>query len=343
MDKNKSNNPSNVAHNKIIKKKPIRKRIINQKYIKPIKFIIFLLLSLIIFFIEYYIIPNPYYINSVNIIDIQDLQKNKSFINNFIQDNITIVTAYYKINSKHSLQKYIKWIKNLLQINKSMIFFIDKSFYENIIFIRPKKYQKKTLWIKTDIKDFYSYKNFYKEFNQTYELDIEQKMHSVPLYLIWAEKCNFLKTAVLKNYFNSKCFYWVDAGCFRERKKMKKYKNILNSSKKCEEDGRVTFNEIKQISKSKIEQLQKFNYETHLELQNDFNVDGSFFGGQRNYIIEFSDLYYDTIKLFERNKIFIGKDQNLYAYIAYLNPDIVKLIYSGEWFYMQEYLSSGHS
>ena len=298
MDKNKSNNPSNATHNQIIKKKSIRKRIINPKYRKPIKIIIFLLLSLIIFFIEYYNISSHYDINSINIIDIQDLQNNNSFVKNFIQDNVTIVTAYYKIKSKHSLHKYINWIKNFLQIKKSMIFFIDKSFYKNIIFKRPKNLRKKTLWIKTDIKDFYSYNNFYQEFNKTYELDIEQKTHSVPLYLIWAEKCNFLKTAVLKNYFNSKCFYWVDAGCFRDKRKMKKYKNILTSSKKCEEDGRVTFNEIKQISESKIEDLQKFNYEAHLELQSNYNVDGSFFGGQSNYIIKFSDLYYgNTVNL----------------------------------------------
>ena len=38
--------------------------------------------------------------------------------------------------------------------------------------------------------------------------------------------------------------------------------------------------------------------------------------------------------------MFIGKDQNLFAYISYLNKDIVNIIYSGKWKYFASYLKN---
>ena len=80
--------------------------------------------------------------------------------------------------------------------------------------LRPKKYHNKTLWIERDMKDFYSFKNYYKEFNETFQNDCEKQRHNKLLYLIWAEKIYFLKEVVDNNVFNTKCFYWIDIGYF---------------------------------------------------------------------------------------------------------------------------------
>ena len=63
------------------------------------------------------------------------------------------------------------------------------------------------------------------------------------------------------------------------------------------------------------------------------------FGGQKEYIDKFYTLYFNTIKIFIEKNFFIGKDQNVFAYIALLHPNVVKLIYSGDWFYFRKYLS----
>lgn len=324
--------------NKIQKQKKLKKILINPKYKKSLKTFLFILVLLIIFIIEYYYINN-FGFKYIHIKNYLNINNNDSFFNCFITDNITLVTGYFRIKSKHSLKQYYEWIKNFLQINRSMIFFIDKSFYKKIIYKRPKEFRNKTIWILTSIEDFYSYKHFYEDFKLTHEIDIEKKIHNTKMYLIWAEKSNFLKIGSLKNYFNSKCLYWVDVGSFRDKKKLQKYKNNWPSFKKCNEDGRVIMNQIKEFSLSKIEEIKNFNNTAHLELQKNYNVDGSLFGGQINYNIKFCELYYNTIKLFQNKKIFIGKDQNLYTYIAFLHSDIVKLVYSGIWFYLQKYLS----
>jgi hypothetical protein len=73
------------------------------------------------------------------------------------------------------------------------------------------------------------------------------------------------------------------------------------------------------------EGLKNFDINIHKEFQKHYNVDASTFGGKREYVIKFSDAYYNTIKLFIKNNIFIGKEQNIMAYVFYFYPNISKL------------------
>ena len=295
-----------------------------------LKIIIFILLLIILllFYFKYFFIYNN------NLFSL-----NKEYNTNNIMDNITLVTAFYKKASKHSFNEYLEWMNNLLKINRSMIFYIQKSIFKKIKKMRPKELENKTIWIEYNMKEFYSYKHYLKEFKETYNIDIEKSHHSVPLYLIWAEKCKFLENAVIKNYFNSTCFYWVDAGFFRNSTKIKSYLN-WPSPKKCFEDPRVIFNELRNSSKSEITELLNFNINTHIEFQKQINVGGGMFGGQSKYIKRFVNIYYNTIELFAKKKIFIGKDQNIFAYISYLHPEIIKRVFSNSnWFFLQDYLS----
>ena len=308
----------------------------SKKFFNNIKIIIKLNIILLLLMIYNYIENNfLFYINK---------NKNYYYINkkytksrNYLMDNITLVSAYFNITSKHKYKEYLEWTNNLLKINASMVFFIDKSMINIIRKMRPKEYENKTIWIPIQIKDFYTFKHFNKDFIETHKIDIEKRIHNVPLYLIWAEKCKFLEKAVINNYFNSKCFYWIDAGYFRDSRKIKKYLNNWPSTKNCFKDPRVIFNVLRNISKSEIEGLTNFNKSIHKEFQKKINVGGNMFGGQAEYIKTFSNLYYNTIKLFIKKKIFIGKDQNLFALIVFLHPETFKLVYSHSWKYFQDY------
>ena len=48
---------------------------------------------------------------------------------------------------------------------------------------------------------------------------------------------------------------------------------------------------------------------------------------RKEYVLRFRELYYEVLKKFIEHKIFIGKDQNLFSYIAFNNPQVVKLVY----------------
>lgn len=177
------------------------------------------------------------------------------------------------------------------------------------------------------MENFYSYQNFFTEFKESFEIDFEKNYHTIPLYLIWAEKCNFLKQAIENNYFNSKCFYWIDVGYFREKKDINKYSKNWPSTKKCFEDKKLLMGLVKNFSYSEINKIIKFDFQAHIRLRKEINVIGGIFGGQSQNILKFIKLYYITLRLFIKKGIFIGKDQNIFTYIAFSHPEIVKLIF----------------
>ncbi len=255
------------------------------------------------------------------------------------QDDITIVSAYYKIKSKYKPRNYLNWIHNFVMLNKSMVFFTNRKFIWHLKSLRPKEFYNKTVFIELEMEKFYSYINFINEFKRTFEIDFEKKYHSIPLYLIWAEKCNFMKIAILKNYFNSKCFYWVDAGYFRDKNEIMKYSNNWPSNNICFEDKRVLIGQLRNFSLSEKENILKFDAKEHIRLRININVIGGIFGGQKENILKFIYFYYETLKLFIRKGIFIGKDQNIFTYIAFAHPEIVKLIPLKDYVQYKKYIS----
>ena len=215
----------------------------------------------------------------------------------YSKDDITLVTALFKIKSKFSFDKYLLWVENLLLLNRSIVFFVDKNISNIVKSKRPKLYKNKTLWIELSIDQFYSYKKFSKNFAESYIKDKEKAYHSIPLYLVWAEKCYFVKKAIKYNYFQSQCFYWIDAGYFRD--KIDKYINNWPTIKKCKEDPRVLINGMREISDQEILDLKNINISFYNNyFINKMNVGGGLFGGKPYYLLKFINLYYNTIKKF---------------------------------------------
>ena len=255
----------------------------------------------------------------------------------FVKENLTLVTALYKIKSKRSFYFYQQWINNFLKINKPVIFFIDPKISETIKSKRSSKFKNKTKWIELEMKEFYTYKKYLKYFKETNLID-KERYHTVELYLVWAEKIVFLKKAIEDNPFNSTCFYWIDAGYFRERSYKQNFLDNWPSTKRCIEDPRITFISMRQLGSDVIKTFQYLNM-TH-SFFNVTNVGGNFFGGTSLYILEFYKKYFEALEVWHNNSFFIGKDQNIFAYVIYLNPQYCKLVYpgrNGHWWYSMEY------
>ena len=206
--------------------------------------------------------------------------------------------------------------------------------------MRPKELHYKTVFIELEMEDFYSYKNFYNEFNKSFYIDKENRYQTVPLYLVWAEKCKFLQKAIINNYFNSKCFYWIDIGIFREpRSEMEKYINTWPTTKKCFEDPRLVMGQVKYFSDEEKQRIVNFDLDAIKRVMNDINVDGSMFGGQPINTLKFINYYYDGLKLYIKNNLFIGKDQNIFTFIAFSHTNEVNLIFCKGYFEAKKYLA----
>lgn len=251
----------------------------------------------------------------------------------------TIVSSYFKIPSKHSISSYDEWMKNMLSnIETPMVIYCDKQSEEQIL-----KYRG-TLPIKLnviDFTDFYVYK-WKNEWIEHHKIDPEKNIHNPLLYMIWAEKSNFLLDASIKNHFNSNYFMWCDIGCFRNRKN----KNDITLDKIRNWPSPQKVNAIPHdkilFTKTGTFYQQYFNLLPSGLTQIDMKtipatIGGTMFIAHRDFIPKWHKLYYDMIQKYIDNGRFIGKDQNIYMNIYVCNLNDVILFdckYGDPWFYM---------
>ena len=149
-----------------------------------------------------------------------------------------------------------------------------------------------------------------------------------------------MKKAIEQNYFNSKCFYWIDAGYFcGDKSEMQKYAAFnWPKSDKCLADERIVMGQVKKYSEEEKKRVANFNLDAIHRLVSSANVAGGFFGGQIKNTLKFVNYYYDAIRLFIKNKIFIGKDQYLFSYVAFSHPEVVELIFFNDYIGFKKYL-----
>ena len=55
--------------------------------------------------------------------------------------NVTIVTAYYRMRSKHSNEEYLSWMSNFLTLQDCMVIFTQPDLVSSIRILRPAYYQ----------------------------------------------------------------------------------------------------------------------------------------------------------------------------------------------------------
>lgn len=261
----------------------------------------------------------------------------KGFQKIFYKSEITLVSGLFKLETpRHTFDDYLNWVTNLLQINKPIIFYVDEVIYDLIKEKRPKEYADKTIWRKQKFSDLFFYRHYRKALEKTYIIDKAKYKHNVNLFILWNEKVIFLRNSINKNYFNSKYFFWIDAGFFRD-KNMTKYINNWPSLKILKGDSRIMLNEIRRIDTKEFNNLMKFDPITHDKFMNNCNMGGAFFGGRNDYFIKFFYFYFKVFKLFMRKNKFIGSEQNLYTIVGYLHPEITNIIHTGKFFIMKEY------
>ena len=114
--------------------------------------------------------------------------------------------------------------------------------------------------------------------------------------------------------------------------------NNWPSIKRCIEDPRITFISMRQLGSEEIKNFKALNMT--LSYFRNVNVGGNFFGGAPFYILEFYKSYFEALEKWHKNLFFIGKDQNIFAYIIYLNSKYCKYIYPGkdrQWRYATKY------
>lgn len=279
-------------------------------------FVIYTLYILFGLFIMYYFIKQIFRINFPYNCNCDCENFNYDNSDKKIND-VKVVTGFYIIGSKYSLEQYLSWIKNFMKLNMDVIIFVDQQSYDLLSTLYPPKIDR--IYKIVEIEDFEVSK-----YNWDYDLEIDpevEKGHSTNLYRVWAEKTFFLKK-ILNEYPESQYLLWVDIGCFRFSDKQ-----VTNEFKNFPLSHRFKHDKITMM------QLIDFNKE---ETKNVFNIDhrflhvlrigGSMFGGNRKSIEKWIDLYSKILKEFKEKRLFAGKDESLYCFCILQQPDLFDLV-----------------
>ena len=241
---------------------------------------------------------------------------------NKLNENI-IVTAYYIINNKRPSSDFNEWIKNFMYLSSLKVIYTDKKTFETLFMILYKNIINTThtniyediinncLYIIQELEDTYIWKNYKNLMELSEKKDLEilnGTNHNKFLYTIWNNKSFWLKETC--NLITANGYYWVDIGCIRYNSnkdvisfvKSLNFVNIKNNDK-------IILSLINQFTNSDENYYVNsipFIYYNNIPI---IRIQGGFFGGNQDAINEWCDLYIDELNLFDKFKVFSGKDQ----------------------------------
>lgn len=262
-------------------------------------------------------------------------------INNILEKSVTVVTAYYRVKSKHDPQTYLQWMNNLLlSVGHSckMVIFTSPDLleYMNEICKKNKKGAVFTV-ISIPLKDFKIVQEYTPDtwFHQ-YSLDPQKACgRTIECYLIWNSKLWFIKQAMERNIYGSDKYIWIDIGSFRN-----------NNPDVCA-SLLETFPSYDHVSSDKVDITLIRPFLSHemnkLIFFNSVHL-GGMFGGGIHAICQLYKLFYESLHLYLSKKHFAGCDQQILSTCYMRNPKLFNLVTKKNpsdpwdiWFYLYKH------
>jgi len=243
--------------------------------------------------------------------------------------NNTIISAYYRIKSKHSYDEYLTWMTNFLSLPDCMVIFVQPDLETLILSLRPPSYT--TLVIPRPLESFLSTQLLdMKGWEEQVHKDPEHYPgHTKELFWIWNEKANMMKIVRDINPFFSTYFVWLDIGAVRHTGF--NYQLLIRIIP--EEKG-VLLLSVESFTKEE-------NGESDFSLVD--RIGGTTIGCDKESVGMWYEAYYRTVREYLQMGRFIGKDQNMMA-TACLESDMCLLLHEDKdwlstehWFMMQEW------
>ena len=232
-----------------------------------------------------------------------------------IKSENTIVTGYFRLKSKHSSEKYDRWMRNMLSVQDAMVIFTDLDMVEKIKDFRSHALDR-TVIVPLSLKDL-PIGNLYPEsfWKDQLERDPEKKIHkSHQLFWIWLSKSWCLAQAIRMNIFDSDVFVWSDIGCFRDRK--------FNGKTVVAHREVIPRNEILQMAHHKPNPPSEELFNDKYKKKANFYHSGSQFVGYKDTVLKFHEYFLETIDRFLEKNMIIVEDQAILQSVCLSHPDI---------------------
>jgi len=243
--------------------------------------------------------------------------------------NTTIVSAFYKISSKHSYEEYLSWMINFLSLRDCMVIFVQPDLVETISALRPPSYSTlllprplNALIVKGMLDD--------EGWEKQEKMDPQHtKGHNRELFWIWNEKTNMMKMVADINPFLSSYFVWLDIGAVRHSNY-----NHQQMVKKIPEQQGILLLSIEPFT---LDERVLKDGKSHANFSLVDRIGGGTIGSDKTSLERWHKAYYSTMRHYLESGRFIGKDQSMMATTC-LETELCLLIKGDkEWFRMQQW------
>lgn len=260
----------------------------------------------------------------------------------------TIVTAYFDLHSKakHSAGAYADWVASFYQnVDHAMVIFTDRQTIREVEQLRAGKptlfYVYEDLW---GLPKLAAMSQAYKTIQHA--RDPEGDLHIPELYMIWNSKLFMLNKTSDEDWYSSEFFVWVDSGAFRAAHKLKFWPD--DQQVKAVFKGNENRILLGLISQPPLEDMQTWSKSRGPYVGTSDVVEGTFFGGRREALRWYAEVFYEVHDDNVDAGFFVGKDQSLMTEIAFLYPEKFLLLDTAQvdgscsdpWFYFEQALAS---
>lgn len=259
-------------------------------------------------------------------------------------DRVTLVSAYYKVPSKHSHTEFLGWMEGLLQTTDNLVIFTE----EWLIPVMEQaangsRHHGNTKYVISNISDSMVGKRYRQSaWAAQLSVDLEAELHkTVETYWIWNEKVEMVRRVVEENPFNSDLFFWVDIGYLRTSGG--RYKNKKWVRKEVFPSDCITVLVVEEFTGDDL----KLNDESRSEIQ--FNnpkwrLAGGIWGGTAGAVLAWHKEYYSTLDRYMEQERFAGNDQAIMATTCMENPSLCCMVsspkdYWNSWFWFDVFMA----
>lgn len=244
----------------------------------------------------------------------------------------TVVSAYYPMKAKASVESYKIWIQRFLTLLQGpLVFFTDETMVDFVTQHRAAS-KDKTKIIVLPREEWVASTNFSEDFwISQHRLDPEQTMHSPELYKVWYEKIHFVKRAIELNPFQTTDFVWCDAGILR-------HENFLPLVKEFPVASRIPTDRMLLLNTWPFTR----NDEVVVTIQGEQikggasgkpRIGGGVLAASVSIWQEYSKMYDDMVRRFLCAGLFIGKDQTLMTTLVLEKKQFFSLVDCKQFFY----------
>jgi len=241
---------------------------------------------------------------------------------------VTIVTAFFDINRSQkgdgrTIEEYKEWLKLTLQLNCNLFIVTEEKFKDFFIENRNPAYNTCIKIIDFKQLHYYKYYNVMKNIieSEEYKLKIKDPMRVecvLPEYnIIQYSKFHCLQMAIDENPFQSKFFFWMDAGCSRFFLDI----DITKSYPGTNTIQYMTMNPDKFIIQKRRD-LESYPINENFIWKSDNLLSGGMFGGSPNILKQISTLVEDVLQTKMLMKKNVNNEQLALALVWKENPKL---------------------